>query len=128
MLIPKKVGASKVEDFCPIVLGNFLSKIFTKIISMRLGPLLKNILSCSQYGFIPGKNIHHYIAAGSEGFQCLSKGGGNLALKVDIRKAFDTMNWDFILKVLGCFGFNLHFRDLIAAILTSACLSISLNG
>lgn len=90
-LILKKIGASRVEEFRPIVLGNFLFKIFTKIISMRLGPILKLLLSPTQYGFIPGKNIHHCIAVGSEGFYCLSKGEGNMALKVVIRKAFDTM-------------------------------------
>lgn len=46
-LIPKSPGASRIEEFCPIMLGNFLFKIFTKIISNRLGPLLKNILSSS---------------------------------------------------------------------------------
>lgn len=56
-LIPKFMGASKIEDFRPIVLENFHFKVFTKIISVRLGPLLYQILSPSQYGFIPGKKI-----------------------------------------------------------------------
>lgn len=90
-LIPKIHGALRVEDFRSIVLGNFLFKIFTKILSLRFDLLLKLWLSPSQYGFIPGKNIHHYIASASEGMQCINKGNGNMALKVDIRKAFDTM-------------------------------------
>lgn len=46
-LIPNFRGASKIEDFRPIVLGNFLFKVFTKILSIRLGPLLFRILSPS---------------------------------------------------------------------------------
>lgn len=127
-LIPKTAGSSKVEDFRPIVLGNFLFKVFTKITAMRLGLILRRVLSSSQYGFIPGKNIQHCIAAGSESFNCLNKGFGNIALKIDIRKAFDTMQWDFLLHVLECMGFCSHFRKLVDSILRSARLSISLNG
>lgn len=119
-LIPKKLRASKIEEFRPIVLVNFLFKILTNIISFRLGPMLKHILTPSQYGFIPVKKIHHCITADSKGFQCLSKGRGNMALKIDIHKAFDTMNCDFLLKVLESFGFNQHFRNLILSILNSA--------
>lgn len=127
-LIPKVPGASRVEEFRPIVLGNFLFKIFTKIISMRLGPMLTNLLSASQYDFISGKNIHHCIAATSEGFQCLCKGSGSMALKIDIRKAFDTMNWDYLLHVLHCIGFGQHFCGMINSVLNLARLSISFNG
>lgn len=127
-LIPKCQGASRIEDFRPIVLGNFIYKVFTKIIVARLGPLLRISLSSSQYGFIPGKKIHHCIVAGSEGFHCLRKGGGNIAMKIDIRKAFDTMHWDFLLYVLSCMGFEEHFCKLIRTILHSARLSVSING
>ena len=32
--------------------------------------------------------------------------GGNIALKVDIAKAFDTLDWNFLLEVLRKFGFD----------------------
>lgn len=59
LIIPKSPGASKVEEFWSIVYGNFLFKVFTKIISSRLGSILKHMLSSTQYGFISGKIIHH---------------------------------------------------------------------
>jgi hypothetical protein len=54
--------------------------------------------------------------------------GGNLALKIDIRKAFDTLEWSFLLKVLKSFGFNEVFCNWIHTILQSAFLSVSING
>jgi len=54
--------------------------------------------------------------------------GGNLALKIDISKAFDTLNWEFLLLVLKKFGFNNTFWSWIDAILKSAKVSISING
>ena len=54
--------------------------------------------------------------------------GGNLALKIDISKAFDTLNWDFLINVLQGFGFNNIFCNWILAILNSAMISVSTNG
>lgn len=54
--------------------------------------------------------------------------GGNLVLKFDIRKAFDTLDWSFLLKVLQDFGFNETFRHWIRVILASTKLSLSVNG
>lgn len=36
----------------------------------------------------------------------LSDHGKNVAIKIDMDKAFDTMQWAFILKVMSCFGFD----------------------
>lgn len=49
-------------------------------------------------------------------------------MKIDIRKAFDTLDWCFLLKVLAAFGFDQKFCNWIQAILMSAKLSISVNG
>lgn len=54
--------------------------------------------------------------------------GGNLAIKIDIAKAFDTIDWSFLVKVLKAFGFNNIFCEWIHTILLSAKLSISING
>ncbi|CAJ2640752.1 unnamed protein product [Trifolium pratense] len=53
---------------------------------------------------------------------------GNLAMKIDISKAFDTLDWSFLLKVLKQFGFNTVFYNWIEFILSSAHMSISING
>jgi len=54
--------------------------------------------------------------------------GGNVALKVDIKKAFDTLDLNFLIAVLKKFGFSYVFTDWILAILHSARLSILVNG
>lgn len=54
--------------------------------------------------------------------------GGNMALKIDVKKAFDTLNWQFLIHVLQCFGFHPTFCDWINTILHSAKLSVNING
>ncbi|KAK3218537.1 hypothetical protein Dsin_012507 [Dipteronia sinensis] len=53
---------------------------------------------------------------------------GNLAMKIDIRKAFDTLDWSFLRKVLQAFGFSPVFMDWIDSILGSSRLSVLNNG
>lgn len=108
VLIPKTSHASKVEDYRPIVLGNFLYKIISKILAARLGPIVASFASANQFGFIPNRRIHDCIAIAPEGINILHTRRSNhhMAIKVDIRKAFDTLNWDFLLSVLAAFGFN----------------------
>lgn len=54
--------------------------------------------------------------------------GGNVALKFDIKEAFDALDWQFLLRVLKAFGFDSKFCNWISVILHSAHLSISVNG
>lgn len=51
-----------------------------------------------------------------------------MALKLHIKKAFDTMDWVFILDVLAAFGFDNKFITWVSTVLASAKLPISVNG
>jgi hypothetical protein len=48
--------------------------------------------------------------------------------KLDIRKAFDSVRWDYILKLLKRHGFPPNFRDWITALLCTASSRVLLNG
>jgi hypothetical protein len=49
-------------------------------------------------------------------------------LKLDIAKAFDSLNWGYLLKVLEWMGFGQRWHDLISLILASTSSRILLNG
>ena len=88
------------------------------------------IIYPNQYGFVQGREIQDCIGIASKAINMLSKKdrGGNVAYKVDIHKAFDTLSWKFLLLVLTRFGFHLSFVSWITTILRSAILSIIING
>jgi len=129
ILIPKVKGADRLDNFRPIALANFQFKIITKILADRVRLVASKIVSVHQRGFIPGRHIQDCIMTAFEVVNTLHKKtyGGNLALKIDVRKAFDTLNWSFLLHVLKCFGFNQCFYNWISTILHSAKLSMSIN-
>jgi hypothetical protein len=61
---------------------------------------MKTIISEEQRGFIQGRNIRDCICTTSEAINLLHNKsfGGNVAFKVDIAKAFDTVEWGFFTK------------------------------
>ncbi|XP_019459974.1 PREDICTED: uncharacterized protein LOC109359738 [Lupinus angustifolius] len=130
VLIPKHFGACTIEEFRPIAFANFQFKIISKVIADRLASITSRIISPNQRGFIKDRSIFDCICLASEAINLLDHKvfGGNLAIKLDIKKAFDTMDWNFLLNTLHAFGFNAKFVNWINTILQSAKLSISVNG
>ncbi|XP_058776557.1 uncharacterized protein LOC131650867 [Vicia villosa] len=130
VLIPKTNSACSLNQFRPILLANFKYKIISKILADRLSSILPSLISSEQKGFIHGRNIKDCIFLTSEAINLLNNisFSGNVALKIDISKAFDTLSWPFIIKTLECFGFNEKFCNWIKVILNSAHLSIGFNG
>lgn len=98
-LIPKFKVADRIENFRPIALTNFQSKIITKVLTDILASIAPKIISENQRGFIEGRQISDCVCITSEAINMLENKayGGNLALEVDIKKAFDTLDWNFLL-------------------------------
>ncbi|KAL8480479.1 hypothetical protein ACS0TY_027134 [Phlomoides rotata] len=105
-------------------------KIFTKILASRLGAIAARILTPFQFGFVSGKRIHTFIDLSSDAINILDYPHvrGNMAIKIDMHKAFDTISWRFLLSMLQRLGFSASFCDLISAILHSTHLSVLING
>ncbi|XP_058749874.1 uncharacterized protein LOC131622872 [Vicia villosa] len=93
-------------------------------------PFFHPLFLKNKKGFVSGRNIRDGIYLTSEAINILPNKSfsGNVALKIDIAKAFDTLNWDFLIETLRCFGFNSVFCNRISSILNSATVSIGFNG
>ncbi|KAL2251925.1 UNVERIFIED_CONTAM: hypothetical protein Sindi_2314800 [Sesamum indicum] len=101
----------------------------------KTGKLLKQVNSTilaliPKGAFIPGRSIGDNILLAQELFTGYNqmKLPPRCALKVDIRKAYDTVEWDFLLAVLQLFGFPRTFTKWIEECVTTASFSIGLNG
>ena len=57
VLIPKKGGASDVQDFRPISLVGSLYKILVKVLANRLKSVIGKVVSNSQNAFVGGRQI-----------------------------------------------------------------------
>ncbi|KAK4383871.1 Transposon TX1 uncharacterized protein [Sesamum angolense] len=109
-----------VMDF--FTTGRLLKQVNATLITL----IPKPIADC----FVPGRSISDNVLLAQELFlgynQCRLP--PRCALKVDLRKAYDTVEWDFLLATLQLFGFPPTFNKWIAECVTSPHFSLYLNG
>lgn len=109
VLIPKVANPSKIDQFRPFSICNVAYMVISKILAGRLRGMLPRLISPFQTAFFRGRSIQENAILGQEVIHSMKlKRGlkGWVALKLDMEKAYDKMEWPFILKVLWCFGFN----------------------
>jgi hypothetical protein len=129
-LIPKTSGSHSAHQFRPISLCNIAYKIIFKILANRLKPLLHKIISPNQSTFIPNRSIqdNSILAHELHSFKNKKGKGGFLFLNLDMEKAFDRMEWSFLIAIMEKIGFNPTWISWIRACITSLTFSILLNG
>ncbi|KAL0445418.1 UNVERIFIED_CONTAM: hypothetical protein Slati_2264500 [Sesamum latifolium] len=129
-LIPKVQAPSTVAGFRPISCCNILYKAITKMLVQRTRLVLDLIISLTQNAFVPGRSIGDNILLAQELFtgynqkQLPPRG----PLKVDLRKAYDIVEWNFFLAALHLVGFLVIFIHWIEECVTTATFSICVNG
>nr|GEW33814.1 hypothetical protein [Tanacetum cinerariifolium] len=128
-LIPKVTTPSRVNDYRPISCCNVIYKCISKIITNRIIEGFKEVVSDNQSAFVPGRRISDNILITQELMHNYhrNKGPSRCAFKVDIQKAYDTVDWRFLGFILKCFDFHPTIIKWIMAYVTSASYSISIN-
>ncbi|XP_027156871.1 uncharacterized protein LOC113758040 [Coffea eugenioides] len=129
-LLPKKEGACEWKDFRPISLSNVSSKIISKILSTRINQFLPKLILEFQTGFIPGRGIQDNVLLAQELILDLDKKlrHPNVILKLDMEKAYDRVEWGFLLYMLREFGFKEGVVDLIFRLISNVWFSVLVNG
>lgn len=92
-LIPKKMDAETIKDYRPIACCNFLYKIISKVLANRLKNTLPEAIELNQCDFIKGRLLLENVLLATELVKDYHKDQrqSRCALKVDIAKAFDTV-------------------------------------
>ncbi|XP_050219021.1 uncharacterized protein LOC126669562 [Mercurialis annua] len=129
VLIPKFQGASDIKDFRPISLINGVFKLISKVLANRLSPLLPLIISENQFGFIKGRSTHECNMIATDIIHLVKFRREQVFLiKLDFRKAFNTISWSFILQMLHRINFDQKWISRISSFFDSTQLSVLLNG
>ena len=129
-LVPKKTNANKITEFRPISCCNTVYKVASKLLANRLKELLPTLFSSTQPAFVPGRLLVENVLLTTElvsgyNWKKISK---RYMLKIDLQKAFDTLDWDFVMFTLQALDFPPSFRNLIKKCLTTTRFSVAING
>ncbi|KAL2228615.1 UNVERIFIED_CONTAM: hypothetical protein Sindi_1841200 [Sesamum indicum] len=102
--------------------GRLLKQINTTLLAL--------IPKSGASAFVPGRSIGDNIMLAQELFTGYNQSRlpPRCALKVDIRKAYDTVEWDFMIAVMELFGFPSTFVKWIVVCVTTPTFSVGLNG
>ena len=130
-LIPKCKTPKSLNNYRPISLCNSVYKIVSKNLVERIRPYLNKLVSPIQSAFMPERKGLDNVLVAQELFYALDgkKGKeGYMAIKVDLEKAYDRLEWCFIHKVLQAFHFPQNIVKVIMSRVTSTKISILFNG
>ena len=114
-LIPKaNKDLRHLKNWRPVTILNTDYKILTKVLANRLQPLLEKIITSDQVGYIKGRQITENIRIINDimSYTDLKHISGFIAL-IDFEKAFDSVEWPFLLKTLKAFNFGNNFLHWI---------------
>ncbi|KAA3477768.1 reverse transcriptase [Gossypium australe] len=120
VLIPKIEKLKNMTHFLPIILV------------LRMSALLSDCINKAQGAFIPGRLISDNVLIAYEVLHSLKmkkKGKkGNFALKLDMSKTYDRVEWDFLAGMMKHLGFHDDWIVLIMRCVCSISYSVCLNG
>jgi hypothetical protein len=130
-LIPKCENPVSMKDMRPISLCNVLYKMVSKLLANRLKGCLEKCVSEEQSAFIEGRSILDNALIAIEVIHALKRKprgvNGELALKIDISKAYDKVDWGFLRGMLERLGFANKWIHWMMLCVSSVNYSVLVN-
>ena len=118
-----------IKDLRPISLVGSLYKILSKVLANRIKGVMNQVISKSQNAFVEGCQILDAVLIANELVDSsLRRKKCGLVCKLDIEKAYDSINWEFLYQVLGRMGFGSRWLTWTKWCIPTASFSILING
>ena len=129
-LVPKVPNPGSMHDYRPISCCNTIYKCISKIIAARIKQCIPEIISPSQSAFVQGRSIADNVLITQDLMINYHRDNGppRCALKIDIKKAYDTIGWSCIIDILFSMGTPAYLLRCIKSCITTPSFSVFVNG
>ena len=111
-----------MKDLRPISLCNVVYKMLAKVLANRLKVILPELIDEAQSSFVLGRAIIDNVILAFETIHSMKMGSKrrmwDVALNIDISKAYDRLKWDYILEVMTKMGFEPVWADWMRICIT----------
>lgn len=127
--MPKKDNPQKIGDYTPISLSDCMYKVLAKLLANKIQKVIKKVGSEFQMGFVQNCQILDGVVIANELVDDVrTSNKSTLLFIVDIKKAYDSVNWDFLQYMMRRMGFLTKWGGRISECLSTARVSILVNG
>jgi hypothetical protein len=105
-------------------------KVISKILAGRLGCALQGIINPAQNAFLGGRSMIDNINLTQELLRHYGRKrtSPRCLIKVDFKKAFDSVQWPFLRALLHLLGFPQRFVHLVMLCVETSSYSVAVNG
>jgi hypothetical protein len=132
VLIPKVARPEELGQFRPISLCNVIYKISSKVAANRFKVCVPEIISEEQSAFVPGRLIMDNIITAYECLHFMKKNHAKknrfCVLKLDMRKAYDRLEWSYLETVMIKLGFHTLWVKMVMRLVTTVSFQVLFNG
>jgi hypothetical protein len=123
VLIPKIDCPESVTQYHPISLCNVIYKIISKMLAQKLKVILLEVISPMQSAFVPGRPITHNVLLAYQSIHAIKNKRSGLtgacAVKLDMHKAYDRVEWIFLEIMMRRVCFEERWISLMMACVSS---------
>ncbi|KAK5771002.1 hypothetical protein PVK06_047171 [Gossypium arboreum] len=121
-----------MKNFRLIILCNVLYKIIAKVVANRFQNIIGVCIDKAQSTFFPGRFITDNVLVAYEILHTLKEKRtgkkGHMAFKLDMSKAYDRVEWEFLKVMMERMGFANSWVSFILKCIFMVFYSILLNG
>ncbi|GKU98349.1 hypothetical protein SLEP1_g11364 [Rubroshorea leprosula] len=129
-IVPKVSCPNVVSDYRPIACYNVIYKAISKLLTQRINEVLSMLVSSKQTAFVKGRSITKNLLICQDLVRNYhrSRGPARCLMKIDLQKAYDSVDWGFVNAMLRGLNFPDRFINWLMLCISTTRFSVLING